>query len=54
MNRKSPSLAVRIRLNYIKLILRGIKIIEEKERYFLFYNKKIYIATYTISRERLQ
>jgi len=41
MNRKSPSLYIRIKMNYFRLILKGIKILESREnKYKLFFNKQ--------------
>lgn len=34
MNRKSPSIYVRIKMNYFRLILKGIKILESREDKF--------------------
>jgi len=36
MNRKSPSLYVRIKMNYFRLILKGIKILESREHKLKF------------------
>jgi len=40
MNRKSPSLYVRIKMNYFRLILKGIKILESRENKSKFYFNK--------------
>lgn len=41
MNRKSPSLYVRIKMNYFRMILKGIKILESRENKFKFdFNKQ--------------